>query len=96
MFYYKIHRSRGKVLLAACDADLLGKRFEEGRKVLFLSAEFYGGEKAGGEIADLFHKADIINIAGDKIVSIALKNKWVSAGGVIRIEGVPHAQIIIL
>ncbi len=96
MFYYKIHRFGGKTVLASCDANLLGKKFEQGKRVLFLSAEFYGGEKIGEEIAGLFPEADIINIAGNKIVSIALKNRWVSKGGVLKIKGVPHAQIIIL
>ncbi len=96
MFYYKIHKSCGKTLLAACDSELLGKTFEEGRRVLCISRDFYGGKKIGNGIVGLFPKADIINISGSKIVSIALKNKWISGKGIIKIGKVPHAQIFVL
>lgn len=96
MFYCKIHKSRGKMLLAACDSNLLGKTFEEGSHVLCISRDFYGGEKIGNEILELFPKADIINIAGSRIVSLALKNKWVLKKGIIKIRRIPHAQIFFL
>jgi len=96
MFYYKIHKSGGTTLLAVCDSELLGKTFEEGRLALQISREFYGEQKIGNEVLDLFPRADTINIAGNNIVSIVLKNKWVSKKGIIRIKGIPHAQIFSL
>jgi len=96
MFYYKIHKSRGKTLLAICDSDLLGKKFEEGKLALHVSRDFYGGQEIGNDVVDIFPKADIINIAGSKIVSLALKGKWVSKEGIIKIRRIPHAQIFSL
>ncbi|MFZ3077029.1 MAG: DUF424 family protein [Candidatus Aenigmatarchaeota archaeon] len=96
MFYYKIHKSRGKTLLAVCDSDLLGKKFEEGKLALYVNREFYGGQEIGNDVLDFFPKADIINITGSKIVSLALKTRWVSKEGIIRIRRIPHAQIFSL
>lgn len=96
MFYYKIHKSCGKTVLAVCDSELLGKNFEEGKLALNVSKDFYGGQKIGSEVLDFFSKADIINITGSKIVSLALKGKWVSKEGIIKIRRIPHAQIFSL
>lgn len=96
MFYYKIHRSAGKTLLAACDEEILGKRFEDGNLVLDIKEGFYRGEKAGNEVVELFQKADIINIAGNKIISLAIKGGWVSKKGIIKVKGTPHAQVFVL
>jgi len=96
MFYYKIHKSCGKTLLAVCDSGLLGKKFEEGKLALNVSREFYDGQKIGNDVLDFFPKADIINITGSKIVSLALKGKWISKEGIIKIRRIPHAQIFSL
>lgn len=96
MFFYKIHKSGGSTVLAVCDSELLGKKFEEGKLELHIGREFYGGQKIGNEVMDLFPQADIINIAGSKIISLALEHKWVSEKGIIRVKGIPHAQIFVL
>lgn len=96
MFYYKIRRARGKTVLAVCDSELLGKKFEKGKLALNVSREFYGGQEIGSEVLDIFPKADIINITGSKIVSLALKGKWISKEGIIKIRRIPHAQIFSL
>lgn len=96
MFYYKIHKSCGKTVLAVCDSDLLGKKFEEGKFALNVSRDFYGGWEIGSDVLDFFSKADIINITGSKIVSLALKNNWVSKEGIIKVRRIPHAQIFSL
>ncbi len=96
MFSCKIHKSGGKVLLAACDSEIAGKTFEEGGIILDIKKNFYCGKKMGDEIIKLFPEADIINIAGKKIVGLAIKGGWVSENGVRKIKNIPHAQIFIL
>ncbi|MBW3021743.1 DUF424 family protein, partial [Candidatus Woesearchaeota archaeon] len=34
----------GRIIVAICDSDLIGKRFEENDKQLDLKSEFYNGE----------------------------------------------------
>jgi len=41
----KIHKSRERKILAVCDNELFGKKFEEGKLRLDLSSEFYDGEE---------------------------------------------------
>ena len=42
--YIKIHRSYRNVV-AICDAEILGKKFEEGKRVLDVRESFYNNEK---------------------------------------------------
>ncbi len=92
-FRYKIYRSGKEVVLAVCDADIIGKTFEKDDVILYAKEEFYGKEEIGEEVLDLFEKATIINILGNKIVELAKNNGWIEEDGIIEIEGVKHAQI---
>ncbi len=93
-FYYKIYRRGRDVILAVCDADIIGKKFEEGEKVLHAKPEFYEGERIGEEVLELFEEATIINLLGRKIVTLAVEKGWVEGNGVLEVKGVLHAQII--
>lgn len=95
MFFYKVHKSGGKILLAACDSDIAGKKFSEGKLALEIRKDFYCGKKTGGEIIGLFPQADIINIAGKEIVFLAARSGWVSKNSVLKIKNIPHAQTIV-
>ena len=41
----KIHNNEGRLILAICDKDILGKKFVEEKKQLDLSSGFYKGEQ---------------------------------------------------
>jgi hypothetical protein len=41
--YVKIHKTENKDIVAVCDEDLLGKKFEEKELILDVSEEFYKG-----------------------------------------------------
>ena len=43
---------------------------------------------------NLFQKSNIINVVGHKIVEKALEHGLVHPDAVLRINGVPHAQIV--
>lgn len=96
MFYYKIHKSGENKILAVCDSGIIGKRFEEGNLALDVKKEFYGNERIGNDVAGLFQNANIINIVGKKIVSLAAREGWISKKNILKIKGIPHAQIIVL
>lgn len=93
-FYYKIHRARGETILAVCDADIAGKHFVEKVLRLEVKKDFYCGEKINESVTELFDEATIINLIGRKIVSLAMKKGWVDKKSIIKIKGVPHAQIV--
>ncbi len=83
-------------IVAACDAELLGKVFREGEMVLDLKKyrSFYDGEKVTeGELAVLLKDAENINLVGKKTIAAAGKRINVDSAGVRKIKGIPHLQI---
>lgn len=94
-FFVKVHRSEGEFLVAACDSDILGKTFEEGRLVLDVRKEFYGSDLVGWEtLRDLLDEATIANLVGEEVISKAIEGGFIEAENVLRVKGVPHAQMV--
>ena len=93
--YVKIRRWGQQILLAACDAEVLGKTFKESGIVFEVKEEFYKGFKTNIEEAvNLIEKSTIVNLVGTRIVKKAIERGYVHPEAVIRICGVLHAQIV--
>jgi len=91
----KIFRQKQYVLVAACDNDLLGKTFREGKLKLEVDRNFYGEDLSTIEKAmAAIQKADIANLVGARIVESAIKRGLVDRQAVIMIAGVPHVQVV--
>jgi hypothetical protein len=92
----KAHKTEdGRLLLAICDSDIIGKKFEEEKKQLDLSSDFYKGEeKSNKETTDLMRKAYIINIVGKNSITLAINQNLISGDYVEEINGIPYAQSI--
>ncbi len=83
------------MLLAVCDCDLLGKTLREGKIVFHIKDEFYNGRKASVEEAmGMIDNSTIVNLVGKCCVEKAIAEGYVHPEAVIKIEGIPHAQII--
>jgi len=83
------------VLLAICDAELLGKIFREGKIVFHVKKEFYGGAKVGVEDAvAMIENSTIVNMIGKNIVKKAVERGYVHPEAILNINGIPHAQIV--
>ncbi|WP_456366263.1 DUF424 domain-containing protein [Thermococcus sp.] len=94
MIYIKVYRVQGEVLLAACDEELLGRTFREGELKLEVRERFYRGELVEEErLKELLEEATIANLTGERCVSKAIDLGYVDPGRVLRIQGVPHAQM---
>lgn len=96
--FVKIIRSY-RDIVAICDSDLLGKRFEEGNFQLDIKESFYGGEDVSEEkvieiMEDMIKEDATFNIVGEKSVSIGLKCGIISEEGIRRIQGIPFAMIL--
>jgi hypothetical protein len=89
-------RKRGKnMVLAICDAELLGKTLNEGKIVFEVREEFYKGIKTTVEEAIyLISQSTIVNMIGKRIVKKAMEKGLVHPEAVLNISGVPHAQIV--
>lgn len=89
-------RKRDKcVLLAICDADILGKTLKQGKIVFHIREEFYKGSLVSLEEAiGLIQQSTIVNMVGQKVVGRALEEGLVHPDAVLEIKGIPHAQIV--
>lgn len=95
--YVRSIRHGRDILVAVCDAEILGKTLEGGRIPFNVSEQFYRGTLADLEEAlDAMRKATICNIVGKRIVEAAIKKRMVQRTAVIYFGDIPHAQIVIL
>jgi len=93
--YLNVKKVGNNTILAVCDCDLLGKTLKEGKIVFHIKDEFYKGKKTTVEEAiDLITNATIVNLVGKTCVEKAIAEKHVHPDAIVKIEGVPHAQIM--
>jgi len=83
------------VLLAICDCEVLGRTLREGKIVFHVKDEFYNGGKVSVEEAvGMIENSTIVNMIWRNCVERAIEKGYVHPEAVLRIEGVPHAQIL--
>ncbi|MBI2143535.1 DUF424 family protein [Candidatus Woesearchaeota archaeon] len=89
------HNSQGRLILAVCDRDVYGKKFEEGDAVLDLGSKFYAGEEKGADAVEkLMLHAYMIHAAGKNSVGIAIRLGLAAAENVKKVNGVQHVQVL--
>ncbi|MCX6802143.1 MAG: DUF424 family protein [Candidatus Diapherotrites archaeon] len=92
--YAKVHAQGSQSVLAACDRELLGKTLEQEKISFTVYESFYGGEIVGKkELLELLDENENINLVGKKCVAIAIEKGLIKESSIIRIKGIPHAQI---
>lgn len=94
----KIHNFPSGTVLTITDSDLIGQRFEEGKRQLDLTSSFYSGEeKSESEIKKLLkdEKIGFIHFTGEKSLALGIKEGLVDPKKVVRIKNIPHAQVFI-
>jgi len=95
----KIHKSYREIV-AICDSDLLEKTFEEDNRQIIIGKNFFGGEeKSEGEVLNIIREYSdsdsTFNIVGQKSIDIALKSGIIKKEGIILIQGVPTALVLL-
>lgn len=92
--YCKVHSSPNGCVLAASDAELIGKTLKFGKLEFHVSEAFYKGNKVSKkEFAKLLEEHTNINLIGKKVVGVALEKGLISERSIINIDGIPHVQI---
>jgi hypothetical protein len=95
MMYLKIHKVSGEVMVAICDCELLGKTFDEGELCLSVEAAFFGDEEATAqEVAKALAGATIANMVGERAVACAIETSCIDGENILRVDGVPTAQMV--
>jgi hypothetical protein len=93
--YAKLTKCGEHILLAACDAELLGKVLRTEKLVFNIRKEFYKGPKMPvDEVIELIKESTVVNMVGNNIVKKAIENGLVHPDAVLEICGIPHAQIV--
>ncbi len=93
--YLRVFKDAKYTLVAACDSELLGKTFRDGKLKLEVKVEFYRGASANvSEALQAIDAADIANLVGEGIVEAAVQKGFVDPSAIIHIGGVPHVQIV--
>ncbi len=93
--YLRIFKEKGYVVVAACDSNVLGRTFREGKLKLEVADRFYGRDLCGiEETMQALQAADIGNLVGGKVIDAAVQRGLVDPDAIVTIGGVPHVQII--
>ncbi|MBS3801975.1 MAG: DUF424 family protein [Candidatus Thermoplasmatota archaeon] len=95
MISMQIYKQGNDLLIGACDEHLLGKTFSEGKFHLSVEKKFYDGERVETKVLKRFLKdATIANLVGEETIKCAVGMGLVSEDCILRIDGVPHAQMV--
>lgn len=86
-------------VVAICDAELLGKYFEDEKYQLDVKKSFFSGEevdeKRAIQIIQKMSKEDaIFNIVGEKSIQAALKAGIINQHGIKKIQGISYALVL--
>lgn len=93
--YVNLKKVGRNVLLAVCDCELLGRTLRQGKIVFHVKDEFYNGGKVNVEEAvNMIKNSTIVNMVGKNCVEKAIEKGYVHPEAVLKIEGIPHAQIV--
>ena len=87
-------------VVAICDSELLGKKFEEGQFQLDVKEGFYKGEEMDEKqvsniIIRMSEEDATFNIVGKKSVALAIEAGLVSEQGIKTIQGIPFAMVLV-
>jgi len=93
----KAHKNPdGKIVVAVCDSELLGKKYEEDNKQLDLTSSFYkGDEMEDVAVGDLMRNSDSVNLVGEKAVNLGIQEGVIDEEHVKKISGIPYAQAVV-
>ena len=89
----KIYKQGDEILVAACDCELLGKTFKDGKLRIEVAADFYDDTRVDKDLfLQTLQLSTISNLVGDKTIKLAVEAGLVDKECIIWIDGVPHAQ----
>ena len=92
----KTHTADGKVMLALCDKNLIGKSYEQGKAVLDLKSDFYNGEEMDVEtIMKHVYASYIINAVGQETINLLLHKNLIDNSDIKTIQDIPYTLVIV-
>lgn len=96
-FAVKSYQQGVQRLVAACDEELLGSSYREGKFRLDVPAAFYDGLRVDEtNLSAYLRSATIANLVGARTVDLARRLGMIQAGHVLTVQGIPHAQFLVM
>jgi hypothetical protein len=97
--WIKIHKSY-RTTVAVCDENILGKKFEEGIKLLDVRESFYNGQKVSKEelITILRREAkedSTFNIVGKNSIDAAIEARLIEKDSTKKVKGIPFVLVLV-
>jgi uncharacterized protein len=95
MISVRVYQQGDDLVIGACDEHLLGKKFRKGKLQIDVAKRFYDGERIDKKTLKSFLRdATIANLVGNETVTCAIDLGLVNPDCILKIKGVPHAQIV--
>ncbi len=96
--FIKTHKAYRRIV-ALCDSDLIGKTFTEDIRQITITENFFKGEEKNKEetielLKDMEKEDATFNIIGKESIECALKAGIISKDGIIIIDNVPVALVL--
>lgn len=89
-FSVKVSNYQQNAMLNICDAELLGKTITEGDLSMNITKSYYGEKLVErDEATNLLKKSSIINMVGEKTVTLSIDLGIGSKSGVKKISNIP-------
>jgi len=84
------------VVLAACDVELLGKRWKDGKRRLSSPKSFYCDETTPDpdELVNIMETCTQANVIGEHAIKAFITGGFINSDSVYKIEGVPYAIFV--
>jgi hypothetical protein len=99
LLYVKVHKRKQHICAAACDEELLGETLEEHPYCVTVKESFFKGDLVEDKDPDtvaVFRRASSLNLFGERAVALGITAGCIEPDKVVRIKGVPHAQMFII
>jgi len=95
----KVHESY-RWVVAICDKGIFGRKLVDGNRVLDVSGDFFKGEEmdedaARDEIVRCSYEDATFNVVGEKSVALMKEVGLVKDEGIMMIDGVPFALVLL-
>jgi hypothetical protein len=95
MISIRVFKQGNDLVIGACDEELLGKKFTDGKFQIDVSKRFYEGDRIDkNALKQYLNDATIANLVGKEAVNCAVKLGFIDPRCILKIKGVPHAQMI--
>lgn len=93
----RVHKAQAEVIVAACDAELVGTTLSDGDIELHVSKAFYE-DVVGAEDILMQHlkMATIANLVGHRAVECGIEAGFIDRKNVLMIGDIPHAQFAVM